>query len=368
MRLTESILRNLNEGDDILNKDIEVYDLDSYIQKEEPDWETHTFNGGAAILVKSDGSGCMVDYEAVGYNFKSIDRHIEIGLHPHKEPEGNKIPIYPVATATIELTPREIIENAPHKTMKVKDFFTKYNYNDRCSRNFEGIKEYLTEDDILDDSVDRFAKDLETTLIDSDCRVDTKDYRYFGVSKGDAKMLLVIYEASDVNSPIEGKDSIGISSSDESDYDVSPIYPDDSWDYETGEPSGARPEVGKETYAIFKALDETSVQEVVNIVKEAFNRANKENGAFTESDNKELKEHSIFGFKEFSDDYLFYSEANSHAILLLKGLEEYYEKMIDAANSDAYAFQGIEDLKSLEDALSHIQMALKCIRKSSGDE
>lgn len=124
---------------------IDVYDLDAFIASEtDGQFESHDFGQGAAIIVRSDGSGCMLDYEAVGYAFNSIDDEVEIGIHKISTPDENgNFTISVIATHMVRCTYREIIEKAPVTQMTVDEFFTKRNYNSRCSRNFANITEYF---------------------------------------------------------------------------------------------------------------------------------------------------------------------------------------------------------------------------------
>lgn len=120
---------------------IDVYDLDAWINAEtDGQFESHDFGGGAAILIRPDGSGCMLDYEAVGFEFRSIDETVKIGIHkiPSRD-ENGYMTISIIATHRIECTCREIIDNAPVKQMTVDEFFKKRNYNSRCSSNFAEI-------------------------------------------------------------------------------------------------------------------------------------------------------------------------------------------------------------------------------------
>lgn len=124
---------------------IDVYDLDAFISEEtDGQFESHDFNGGAAILIRRDGSGCMVDYEAVGYEFRSVDDEVDIGIHEISTPDENgTFTISLIATHIVRCTYREIMEKAPVTQMTVNEFFTKRNYNTRCMSNFEGILEFF---------------------------------------------------------------------------------------------------------------------------------------------------------------------------------------------------------------------------------
>lgn len=133
---------NFPEYKDIV---INVYDIDAFVSDAtDGQYESHDFRGGAAILLKSDGSGCILDFEAVGYEFNSIDEDLEIGIHkiPTTDKEGY-ITVSVIATHYITCTYREIIDEAPVKQMTVDEFFTKRNYNSRCQRNFAEILEFF---------------------------------------------------------------------------------------------------------------------------------------------------------------------------------------------------------------------------------
>ena len=123
---------------------INVYDLDAFISAEtDGEFESHDFGSGAAIIVKSDGEGCMVDYEAVGTAFNAITDTVKIGIHKMPEQHEGYTTISMIATHYVKCTYKEIIDGAPVKQMTVAEFFTKKNYNSRCQDNFRGILEYL---------------------------------------------------------------------------------------------------------------------------------------------------------------------------------------------------------------------------------
>ena len=124
---------------------IDVYDIDAFVAAEtDGKYETFDFRGGAAILLRNDGSGCILDYEAVGWEFKNIDEETTIGINPVpvQDHEGYT-KIYVVPTHNMTCTYREIIEGAPVKQMTVTEFFTKRNYNSRCASNFAEIVPFL---------------------------------------------------------------------------------------------------------------------------------------------------------------------------------------------------------------------------------
>ena len=124
---------------------INVYDVDAFIGAEtDGEFESHDFGGGAAIIVRRDGSGCMVDYEAVGTEFLDVNDSVKIGIHKVSNwDENGRKTISIIATHYVKCTYREIMENAPVKQMTVDQFFTKRNYNSRCASNFAGILEFF---------------------------------------------------------------------------------------------------------------------------------------------------------------------------------------------------------------------------------
>lgn len=124
---------------------IDVYDIAAFVASEtDGEYETFDFSEGAAILLQNDGSGCILDYEAVGWEFKNIDEETDIGINPilEQDKEGYT-KIYVVPTYRLTCTYREIIEGAPVKQMTVNEFFTKRNYNSRCASNFAEIVPFL---------------------------------------------------------------------------------------------------------------------------------------------------------------------------------------------------------------------------------
>lgn len=154
---------------DILNKTIKVYDIDALIDEEinkdsDKQYQTFHFNEGAAILIGPDGGGCIVDYEAVGKDFKSVNEEVEIAICPKDRTDENGHRVFSIVpTATLKCSVKELME-APSKDMKVKDFFYKHDYNDRCRRNFEDIISFL-------------SNNINTTMKES--LADDKDWEYF---------------------------------------------------------------------------------------------------------------------------------------------------------------------------------------------
>ena len=133
----------------ILDSNVDVYDVNAYVLKDSDNKFKAHYTDEYAIIVAPNGKGCVVDYEAVGQDFDSIDSDIDFGVVENKDDEytdekGNKHKtISMIATHRLTTTPKEIMENAPKKTMKYKDFFKKYKYNDRCASNFRELVSYL---------------------------------------------------------------------------------------------------------------------------------------------------------------------------------------------------------------------------------
>lgn len=172
-----SLNEDTEENDPVLDKTIKVYDINALIDKEiNPDsdvqYKAFDWDGGAAIIVKSDGSGCIVDYEAVGASFKNTSEEVSVYICPKDDDDGNgHRTIHVMATASFKASIDELMK-APSKEMKVRDFFTKYKYNDRCATNFDNIKPYLTECD----------KTLKEDTLSSD--------EYYVIGKDDFQALL----------------------------------------------------------------------------------------------------------------------------------------------------------------------------------
>lgn len=142
-----SIHRKFNEEvDQFSNIKVNVYDIDKFVSDEtNGEYIAFEYRHGAAILFKKDGTGCIVDYEAVGESFDSINDEVTIGVNKIDKNSNNKKPVFIVPSHNIKATVSEILDSAPVKSMTVDEFFTKRNYNSRCYSNFSDIKEYLTE-------------------------------------------------------------------------------------------------------------------------------------------------------------------------------------------------------------------------------
>lgn len=136
---------------DILDKDVDVYDIKQFVLNDTDNkFRTH-YADEYAVITAPNGKGCVVDYEAVGQDFDTLDSEIEFGIEENKDNEytdengktHKTINIF--ATHTLTTTPKEVMEKAPKKTMKYRDFFRKYKYNDRCADNFKELVSYIRE-------------------------------------------------------------------------------------------------------------------------------------------------------------------------------------------------------------------------------
>ena len=144
-----------NDYADILDSDVNVYDVKQFVLNEtDNQYRTH-YTDKYAIYVCANSKGCVVDYEAVGQDFGSINDKISFGVEANKDEEyvdeqGNRHrTINVMATHRLNTTPKEVIEKAPKETMKARDFFHKYKYNDRCAHNFKELAEYIKKNDDL---------------------------------------------------------------------------------------------------------------------------------------------------------------------------------------------------------------------------
>lgn len=123
-----------------LDEEITVYDVNEFVKsKFGVDYNTFDYSTGASILVGETGECCIVDDEAVGIRCANTSEEFKLGIVDAKTDGG--IPIFPQYQAKVKV--QDIIDNAPSKTMKMRDFFTRYNYNSRCVENFRELLDYL---------------------------------------------------------------------------------------------------------------------------------------------------------------------------------------------------------------------------------
>ena len=140
---------------ELLDSDVNVYDVKQFVLDEsDGKYRTH-YTDDYAIIVCANGKGCIVDYEAVGQDFDSVKSEIKLGIEENKDNEYTDEQgvvhqtLNMFATHLVKTTPEEIIEKAPKKTMKYREFFRKYKYNDRCASNFKSLAEYIAKNDDL---------------------------------------------------------------------------------------------------------------------------------------------------------------------------------------------------------------------------
>lgn len=126
-----------------LNEDITIYDIQAFVDSELGEqYDAFDYTPNACILVGPEGQGCIVDYEAVGPKFENTSSEIKLGIVDAKQEDGG-IPIFPQYQAKVKV--QDILEKAPSKVVKMRDFFTKYNYNSRCLNNFKELIGYLND-------------------------------------------------------------------------------------------------------------------------------------------------------------------------------------------------------------------------------
>ena len=136
---------------ELLDSNVDVYDIDKFILSESNNELKAHYTGKYAIIICANGKGCVVDYEAVGQDFNNIDSEISFGAVANKDNEYvddkgvRHKTISVIATHEVTTTPKEVMEKAPKETMKYRDFFTKYDYNDRCAANFKSLAGYIEE-------------------------------------------------------------------------------------------------------------------------------------------------------------------------------------------------------------------------------
>ena len=130
----------------------------------------------------------------------------------------------------------------------------------------------------VDDSFDRFTKDLETALLDAGYKVDTNyddGMVYMLVKRGDAGITVDLYTGGNNISDFE-VDTIGIGGDNECEQVVSPVAVN-GWDQETGDPRGGVAPAGEEVYSIFKDISKVDTDEVVSIINKSFQKAGNQN-------------------------------------------------------------------------------------------
>lgn len=139
-KLQERLSKDLESFKDEL---IDIYDVNQLIVDiTKGEWKSHIWKD-MAIITSEYGSGLILDYEAIGRKFESLDELMPFDIsHPDVEEvdaDGNKhisMSMYP--EARIKLSAKSIMENAPKRQEKAGEFFKKcYGYNMRCESNLE---------------------------------------------------------------------------------------------------------------------------------------------------------------------------------------------------------------------------------------
>lgn len=144
---------------------------------------------------------------------------------------------------------------------------------DYMRASIEESKEIKVEATDTESEFDTFASNLETALRDNgfDAEIidinDDEGTLDISAEYNDTVLGIMLYHGSEDSAYGYEVDTIGIGGDGIKDV-VYPIYRE-GWDYEMAAPKGS-PDVGKEVYAMFKDLKDTSVNEVIEIVKESF--------------------------------------------------------------------------------------------------
>lgn len=73
----------------------------------------------------------------------------------------------------------------------------------------------------------------------------------------------------------------------------------------------------------------------------------------------------IYGFKEFQEDELYYSEAMTHALDLINGLKEYFEGLVAAVDESPINYQAIQDENAMRNIPKLLDEVLANINKMS---
>ena len=160
---------------------------------------------------------------------------------------------------------------------------------------FESVKKNLKEGVDTIGATDAGA--FKTAFVDrmraDGYHVYTKGNNEFDVSKGDLTIYVGIYDAQESPYAIfEDVANIGIGG----DPGIMPVYPNNSWEYETATPKQYQPNIGEPVYAIFQALDKTSIDEVSKVIADSFDKAESTNSS-NKPDGETMKEEMLRAFK-----------------------------------------------------------------------
>lgn len=129
---------NFEEVKKYLDKEVKIYSIQKFIDEYLKNNKDKFQSQEELAIFETKGKGLIVDYEAVGQIFNNLNDEINISLTKIiEEIKTDNSVIHELSLGySIDIPIKTILENAEHKTMKIKDFFTRYNYNSRCIENF----------------------------------------------------------------------------------------------------------------------------------------------------------------------------------------------------------------------------------------
>lgn len=155
------------ELEEILNKEVKIYNIQEFINEYLKDSEDKYKSSSEEMAIfEKNGKGLIVDYEAVGKKFSTLEDKITLELSKiiEQTENGNTLQL----GYSIDIPIKEILENTKFKVVKMKDFFTRYNHNSRCIYNFNSMIEEIQELKIFERKVKNkyILIDMETLRVD----------------------------------------------------------------------------------------------------------------------------------------------------------------------------------------------------------
>lgn len=159
------------------SKLVDVYDLNGFIMKATKNQYESFIWTEMAIIISESGSGLILDKEAVGLKFDSLDEKLgfDVGKYEEEEemPDGSKVrsvSVYPYGK--IKLSINDIRKNAESHQEEAGDFFRKcYGSNWRCEDNLsDALNElkqmgYFDEDNFLESYSTKFTEDDKNDIV-----------------------------------------------------------------------------------------------------------------------------------------------------------------------------------------------------------
>jgi hypothetical protein len=119
-----------NEIDTFKDKLLDIYDINALILKLTEDKYQSFIWTDMALIQYGNGKGCIVDYEAVGKSFNSLDEKLEFDVAEKEEEveqeDGSVVKsmaMFPYGK--IRLSARDIMKNAESHQESAGDFFSK---------------------------------------------------------------------------------------------------------------------------------------------------------------------------------------------------------------------------------------------------